>query len=342
MKGNAGQLAGIGQAWPATLKLVVVAGPDDAAAQDQARQLARGYSVETLAGATLKDDPQALLAAASAMGLFGDPLLVRVDGMGDDALAAVQALLAGPQGNPVVGVAGQLRKGSKLLTLLEAAPEALVVVNYEADPRQAGRLVEELAAPLGLKPDRDACTAIFAVADGNRLIMRQELEKLALFLDADATRPKPVRQQEVAAICGGSGGDASQFDLAAAVADGQVPQLIALLDRADPGLAIPLLRALDRHFALLASLRAPVEAGRRPADVVQSARPPIHFSQKDAVTRQIGFWPLADLSRAMGMVLAAEQAIKTSGSLGETLAIDAAITLARRAASLKKRYSSNN
>lgn len=336
MKGNAGQLAGIAQAWPATLKLLVLAGSDDATSLDQARQVAKAYSVESLAGAALKDDPQALVAAASSMALFGGPVLVLVEGLGEDATPAVQALLDGPAGNPVVALAGALKKGGKLQTLLEAAPAALLLVNYEPDMRQAGRLVEELAAPLGLKPERDVAAAIFSASDGNRLIMRQELEKLAVFLDADATRPKPLRLADVAALCHGSS-EADQFDLAGAVTAGQVGPLVALLDRADPGLAIPLLRALDRRFAQLAAMRAQVDNGRRPADVVQAARPPIHFSQRDVMVQEISFWPLPQLARAMQDVLAAEQAIKTSGSLGEKLALDTAITLARRGAALKKR-----
>ncbi|MEI6418121.1 MAG: hypothetical protein WCO82_03550, partial [Sphingomonadales bacterium] len=83
MKGNAGQLAGIAQAWPATLKLLVLAGSDDATSLDQARQVAKAYSVENLAGAALKDDPQALVAAASSMALFGGPVLVLVEGLGE-------------------------------------------------------------------------------------------------------------------------------------------------------------------------------------------------------------------------------------------------------------------
>jgi DNA polymerase-3 subunit delta len=314
----------------------VLSGSDEATSLDQARQLAKSYTVETLVGNSLKDDPQALVAAASSMALFGGPVLVQVEGLGEEAAPAVQALLNGPAGNPVVALAGALKKGGKLQTLLEAAPAALLVVNYEPDVRQAGRLIEELAAPLGLKPERDVATAIFAASDGNRLVMRQELEKLALLLDADATRPKPLRLADVAALCHGTS-EADQFDLASAVTAGQVKQLVALLDRADPGLAIPLLRALDRRFAQLAALRTQVDNGRRPADVVQAARPPIHFSQRDATAQEIGFWPMPQLARAMQDVLAAEHAIKTSGSLGERLALEAAITLARRAAALKKR-----
>ena len=126
MKTDAARIAAIARAWPADVRLVLLHGPDEAASRDMAGQvtagLGAGVTITELAGNALKSDPQALMAAATSLSMFGDRELVRVDGLDDDALAAVEALLEGPPGHPVLAVAGSFKKGSKLLTLADKHP----------------------------------------------------------------------------------------------------------------------------------------------------------------------------------------------------------------------------
>lgn len=343
MKIDAARIAAIAKRWPDDVRLVLLHGQDGAASRDYADQIARQFAdsanpmaVETLAGSVLSADPQALIAASGAMSMFGDRTLVRIDGLTDDGLEAVEALLASPAGNPVLAVAGALKKASKLQALADRSPAIAALISYEPSLRDAGKLASDIGTELGLRPSRDAAMMLFEAAGGDRMLIRRELEKLSLYLDTSPAQPKPLEAADVAALAAGAG-DADQFALAGAVAGGHVVQTADLLARLTPGLGIVALRAVERRLTLLLSLRGAVDGGAPPRTVVDGAKPPIFWKEKDAMVAELGAWTTPMLVGALAALLGAERQIKSRGSLGETLAHAALLDLVRRAAVAQRR-----
>lgn len=343
MKVDAARIAAIAKRWPDEIRLVLLHGPDGAASRDMADQIARQFAdatnpmaIETLSGAGLAADPGALAAAAGAMSMFGDRTLVRVDGMDDNGFDAVEALLAGPAGNPVVAIAGGLKKGSKLQALADRSPAIAALLSYEPTLRDAGRLVGDIGAELGLRPTREAAIMVFEGAGGDRTLIRRELEKLGLYCGATVAAPRPLEAADVAALAPGAG-DVDQFGLAGAIASGQLAVVVDQLARLGDGLGIAALRAVERRMTLLLTLRSAVDRGARPDAVVEAARPPIFWKEKPAIVEELAAWTTPALVAALAALLGAERAIKSRGSLGETLAQAAMLDLARRAAVARRR-----
>jgi DNA polymerase-3 subunit delta len=337
VKVDASRIQAIAKQWPPGLRVVLLHGADSSASQDLAGRIARGFAdpanplpVEELTGKAIAADPQALVAAAGALSMFGDRTLVRVDGADDDSVDAVTALLASPAGNPVLMVAGPLKKGSKLQALADREKAIEHLASYEPSLRDAPRMVGDLGAELGLRIGRDAAIALFESAGGDRSITRSEVEKLSLYLDSDSDRGRQAELADVAAI-GVGAGDSDQYELVAAIASGRPAQTAALLAR-QSGVAIPVLRALDRRFSQLLGLRQAVDAGSSPRNAVEAARPPIFWKEKDAFVAELGLWTTPGIVAALGAILAAESAIKSANSLGEILAYKTMLDLARRAA----------
>ncbi len=341
MKIDAARAAGFARAWPADVRLLLLHGYDQSASRDLAGQIvagqaATGAGVTELIGAALKDDPQALLAAVTSLSMFGDRELLRIDGLDDDGLVAVEGLLAGPAGYPVLGVAGALKKGSKLLALAEKHPAVAACQQYEATLRDAGRLLNDMAGPLGLRLDRAVAEALFALADGDRMIMRRELEKFALYKDAMPGTPQALTLDDLAAL-GITLGDAELFAPIAAITTGDAAEATDLLARLPDGTAIPLLRALERRLAQLALLRTEVDAGRSPGDVIEGQGRAIMFKDKPALTKALALWDQPRLAAAQADVLAAERAVKTSGGLGDLGAHARLLAITRRAMAARRR-----
>lgn len=343
MKVDAARVAAIARRWPDDIRLVLLHGPDSAASFDMASQIARQFAdpsnpmaIETIAGAGLANDPQALLAAAGALSMFGDRTLVRIDGLEESGLTAVEALVAGRPGNPVVATAGALKKGSKLLGFAERSPAIAAMINYEPSRRDAGRLASDIGVELGLKPSREAALLLFDAASGDRGLLRRELEKMALYLDASPASPRSVEVGDVGVLAAVAG-EADQFALAGAVAGGQIALAVDILGRMPSGFGIVALRAVERRFGLLLSLRAQVDAGSSPQQVVDAARPPIFWKEKEAIATEVAAWSSDTIVAALGALLAAERAIKSRGSLGELAAHAALLDLVRRAAIARHR-----
>lgn len=320
----------------ADIRLTLFHGADEAASADLAAKLVAhmGSEVTAFAPAQIKEDPGRLADEAAAVSMFGDRRVIRVDGAGEESVEAVSLLLGSPAaGNPVVMTAGALKKGSKLLALVEAAPNAFAVVSYEPDARDTGRLVESVAADYGLQPTREASARLLDACAGDRRLLRRELEKLALYLDAAPDRPRKLEPEAVVAV-GAAIDDADFAPLVEAVASGQpgrVDRHIAkLLGQGIAGIA--LLRAVARRLWLLAELRTAVDAGVSPQAAVEAARPPIFWKEKDRVTAQLQRWRSQALHHALNRLLAAERDIKKSGTAGDVLAAQALLAISALAA----------
>ena len=321
------------------IRLVLLYGADDSASRDLADRFARQFddagnplSVDVIPANELTKDPARLAAAASNVSMFGDRTLVRVDGADEDALAAVAALLDGAPGNPVVVVAGNLKKGSKLLARVETDPACLAHVSYAPQARDAAAAVEEVAREVGLTPARGAARALFEACGGDRLVLRRELEKLALYLDATVAAPLSFDLGDLAAI-GADVGDAETGALVAGVAGGDAGVADLHLTRLTAqGLpAITLLRAVMRRFWLLLDLRAAVDGGASPSSAVDAARPPVFWKDKPALAAELAKWRTPAVRAALARLLAAERAIKRSGSAGDVLATQLLLGLATQA-----------
>lgn len=321
---------------PASVRLFLFYGPDEAGSRALVRRLAAGAGADAervdLASAELKSDPARLTDEAASISMFGTGRYIVVDPASDDSLEAATTLLSSDvAGNPVALVAGTLKATSKLLKLCLADPSAIVFPSYLPDERDWERLVTELARPFGLSMRPDVAQRIAERAAGNRAVVEQELAKFALYLDADPTRVVAVEMETVEAVgAAREEGDASAlldhvFDGNPAGAQGELARL-----RSEGTEGITLVRAALRRALLLARLRARVERGESPAAVIASQGKSLWSKEKDGVTRQLPGWPAAQLDRCVRRLLQAENDVKNSG-LGPAAADAELLAIARQA-----------
>ncbi|WP_164155443.1 DNA polymerase III subunit delta [Sandarakinorhabdus rubra] len=341
MKIDPGRAAGFATSWPAEVRLLLLHGPDESASRDLAGQIAAGQAksgagITDLIGAALKDDPQALVAAVTSLSMFGDRELLRLDGLDDGGTAAVELLLAGPAGHPVLATAGYLRKGSTLLAMAEAHPAIAACMNREPRAEDAPGLLGAMAAPLGLRMDREVAARLFEASEGDRLVLRRELEKFALYKNAAPEAPQRLTLEDVAAL-GADTGEAELFAPIGAVTTGDMETVAELVARLPDGVGIPLLRALERRFAQLAQLRAEVDRGLSPAAAVDNARPPVFFREKSFYIKALIIWSQRLLAAALADVLAAERNIKAGGGVADLGVQQLLLDLTRRAAMAEQR-----
>ena len=332
MKGDARALRRLDPA----VRLVLLYGADTSASADLARSVARLFpdAEQVIAAATLTADPAALVAAASEIAMFGGARVIRVDDAGEDVLPAVaQVLDARVTGNPVVVVAGTLKKGSKLVARVEAAAGALAVVSHAPDAAGAARVVGDIAAEYGVRLSREAAAALAEATAGDRGIARQEVVKLALFVDATPATPVSADVAEVAAI-GAAVADADYGALVDGVAGGApvvVGRQLAEFGASTTG-GIGLLRVVTRRFWLLLDLRAAVDGGASAATVVDGAKPPIFYRERPRIVAQLARWRTPAIRGALARLLEAERAIKRSGSAGDVAVDQLLLALAVQAA----------
>lgn len=288
-------------------KVILLYGPDQGLVAERADSLA------TKSGVDLSDpfcvvridaddaaaDGARLADEAHTVGMFGGTRLVRVSGSTRRDLAkAIKPVLDTPPVDSIIIVeAGDLKRNSGLVGVLEKSKNALCIRCFQDADRALDQLIDEEIVQNGLRIGHEARSVLKALLGDNRMLSRGELSKLALF----SIGKDEVQLEDVHAIVG----DASKLvidDVVDSVATGNPSKLQSVLPKAIEADYSPdmIVAAVLRHFQYLQQARAKVQQKRQPvSSVVGSSRPPIHFSRKDAVSRAISLWSLDRIGRAL-------------------------------------------
>jgi DNA polymerase-3 subunit delta len=320
-----------------SIRLYLLYGPDEAASRALSARLGVALGAEAervdLTGQIVKGDPARLADEAASISLFGGRRWIRLDPAGDESLDAITALLEAPAaGNPVVAIAGTLRKDSKLLKLVQGSRAALAHVSYLPEGRDADQLVVALGRELGLQLRPEVARRLASATGGDRALISGELEKLALYLDAAPDRLKPVEHDALDAL-GAATEEGDLSRLSHAVFAGQPALADAELARlAGEGIeGITVLRALGRRALQLAQLRGQMAQGESIDRVMETAGRAIFWKERDQIVQELGRWTPERLATAIQRLAEAERQVKAPGYPGHALVEEELLTIARAA-----------
>jgi DNA polymerase III subunit delta len=275
-------------------------------------------------------DPGLLAAEAASVPLTGGRPLVRVRDAGDGFAPAAKAALAGPGPGVVVLEAPEAQARSKLRTLLEPAPAAAVIACYRERGADLARSVGAILGELGVSAEPAALDWLAQRLGEDRMLLRRELEKLALYVGEGG---KVGVEDAVACVAEGSALGLEEALTAAMSGD------LATADRAletafaEGANAVQVVRAALRHVQRLHLASLAVAGGAAPGAALDGLRPPVFFRHKPAFERALRQWRPEALEAAGTALLDAERRTKTTGLPGATVAREAVMRLARQAAS---------
>ena len=318
------------------IRLFLLHGPDESGSRALGALIQEGLGAGAdrvdLTPAALRQDPALLATEAAAISLFGGRRYVRVEGAGDESIPAVEALLEAPAaGNPVLLIAGQLRKESKLLALATASDAAMAHASWLPEGQEADRRIADLARMAGLQLSRGAVRAVLSDSGGDIAIAAREIEKLALYADAAPDRPRALEEEHVALL----GADAREGDLDRLVdlvlggrVDAAATELARLRGEGREG--IPLLNAVTRRLLALAPVRAQVEAGDSIETAIGRART-LRRTDRSA-PGQLESWRSDRLAATLDRIGVVQRGLRDSAGAGGVLAEDALLAIARGAA----------
>ena len=296
-----------------SLRFYLFHGPDDAGSRALADKLLKALAAEkvVLSGAAVKAEPALLAAEAGAISLFGGARLIWVDPAGDEIVEGVAALMdAGAVENPVVAIAGALRKTSALLKLAEAHGAALAHASYAPEGRDAERMVIEAGRAEGLQVDPAVASRLAAACNNNQAIVAHELAKFALYLGAAPDRPQELTHDAVD-LLGADSGEGDMMRLGDLALSGRADDLFEELDRVALGNneAIPVVRALQRRLIQLAGLRAKVDEGASVDAVMTSMGKALFWKDKPLMQRLLSGWTSERLAAMLERSAALERTI---------------------------------
>lgn len=320
--------------------IVFFCGPDEAGANAAAADLVAllpdaGERVE-LTGAELKADPARLGDEARSTSLFGETRHIWVRVAGEDALAALETLIATKEAGagaacPVIVVATGATDKSRTAKLLEQREDAAVAMFYVPDLPAVTQSVRVLGDAAGVHLDAALAERIARAARLDVRLAQSEVEKLALFLDAG---PQSPRRADAAALdaVGAACEDDSTAPLVDAVLGGDTKQLAPELQRMrEQGMnPVGTLLAFERRAALLARIAARGHQRAPGGDELQ--RLGVFWRDRQAVLHQAAIWHGPRLTRLTGRLMALHRQLLVDHQGAETLLSQGLAEIARQAA----------
>nr|WP_087574011.1 DNA polymerase III subunit delta [Sphingomonas sp. CDS-1] len=338
MKANRGQIEKALDAPPADCRFFLLYGPDEAGSATLAKRLERAMGPEAeridLDGSTLRDDPARLADEAASFSMFGDKRWIRINGMGEESLPALTALLeAEVAGNPVIAIAGALKPASKLLKLALEHKQTMAFVSYQPDARETEQIAIGIAREGGLRLSSDLGRRIADLTNGDRTLMAGEVEKLILYLDAAPDRPREATEEALDALSADNP-DSDAAPLVNAVLGGDLRGMHRELGRlAEAGTAMAaVLRPLLTRAMLLANIRADFDDSGRLEGAVEMAGKAVFWKEKGVVTRQVRIWDAPGIARVIQRLAQAERASRSGRGLGDLMVRHELLAIARQAA----------
>lgn len=326
---------------PGPARLVLLFGEDTGLVRERADALARAiagddpFRLVDLPREAAAKDAGLLAAEAATPALTGGRRVVRVRDATDGLANAAKAVLAGAGPGIVLLEAGSLdgRKGLRA-ALEKAGPEAAVIACYAETGAALEASIVAVLREFGVTAD-PAATAWMAQRLGeDRLVMRRECEKVALYVGAGG---RVTEEDAFASLSEGSTLDLDAALLAAT--EGDAPRTDRALDAAfaEGAAAVQVVRLAMRHVQRLEAAAIAVAQGAAPKDALEGLRPPVFFKSRPAFERALRLWRPETLAAAGIALLEAERATKTTGIPDVAVARAAVMGLAREAVRAKRR-----
>ncbi|WP_292126140.1 DNA polymerase III subunit delta, partial [Mesorhizobium sp.] len=255
------------------MAIVLLYGPDRGLVAERAKTFALKtglplddpFSVVKLDGAEVDRDEGRLLDEARTVPMFSDRRLLWVrNASGQKALADdIKALTAEPAPDALILIeAGDLKKGTGLRAIVEAAGNAIALPCYADEARDLDTVIDDELRKAGMSMTLDARQALRRNLGGDRLASRGEIDKLVLY----AHGKKEIDLDDVNALSGDVSG--ASFDGAVdAMLDGKVGDFDIAFTRhcASGGHPFLVLSSAMRQLQAIQVMRGQMESGGRNA-----------------------------------------------------------------------------
>lgn len=328
----------------AGIRACVIHGKDRSGVAERAEILCKAitpdlndpFNVTALTDTDIDGDEARLEEALTALSMIGGRRLVRVR-LGSDK-ASIDKMLAGALKthadggfNPdcmLVIEAGALGRDSALRKAAEAGKGSVGIACYEDEAGDIARMTREALAVDKVGLTTDALQTFVARLPRERGLMRQEIERLALFVGPGSGRTIDVDELEAHL---GVEADASLSDAALQAFGGRAAPAQGGLRRAlaEGESAVMAVRSASIHLNRLRRINVLQGNGAGAKEAAKAAG--VFWKQEAEMLRQARAWRLEELDVVQDSVNTADAATKTTGLPEHLIAERLLLEIAARA-----------
>ena len=292
-------------------------GPDSGLARERSQLLVKallGDKPDNMAildttEARLLSDPALLADELSAVSFLAGKRVILIRDAGDKLTKILEAAADLMRADVyVIVLADELGPRSSLRLWFEKAPNAASVACYHDEARDLGELVRETFGKANISVGAEVVQYLLGQLGNDRYVTRQEMEKIITYVGDEQSL-----SLEAARLLTDANQETDLDEAVTALADKNLAGLDkALLQLVKEGVApVAYLRALSRYFMRLYAIKLQAQ-NSSVESVIAALRPPVFFKQVPILTRHAKQWNLDAIAKALGFIMAAELACKTS------------------------------
>ena len=304
------------------------------AAQAIVEDLSDPFRVADLDAGVIASDPAQLADEAAAISMTGGRRLIRIGPVSDRLASAFESFFKQPAGDSVVvATAGELAAKSRIRKLFESTPTAAAIACYSDNLATLDSLIDSVLGPHNLSIDSDAKAWLLQNLGSDRMVSRQELEKLATYMGKEGADSVRVVGLDDALACVGDS-SAELFDQAGrATMRGDAPAMARALGKAmeSGDSAVGILRLVARRIQRLHYVASAVESGARRDAAFKGLTPPAFSREANEMSSLLSRWTAPRLARALELVNEAEARCKTTNMPTEAICARTLMQLAHAA-----------
>lgn len=299
-------------------------GPDQGLVSETARRLMRHYagadadpmSEIILEPEELKADPSRLAVEARMISMFGGLTRIRVRGANKTLTKTLTELLEDMPETVIVLEAGNLPPRDSLRALAESKKNARTLPCYADNAETLKSLIRKTFSDAEISVDSNTIALLSDTLGNDREVTRRELEKLTLY----AADSKTLTTEDIETLSGDNA-TITIDEILDSTGTGRTEKLDQAITRAfNAGVdAQRLLISALNHFTWLRRLRADVDSGAQPREVLDRQRPRPHFSRKSNLEQQLRLWSDETLASACSRIYQAISISRKSAPLASAI-----------------------
>lgn len=302
----------------ATCRVVLLYGPDSGLVRERAKQLIAAwlgadydpFALVDLNESALLADHALLADELNAIHMMAPKRVILVRDAGDKLTRILAGCVAYFNASvTVILCADELASRSSLRQWAEKESCAAALACYHDEIRNIADVVRASFEAHQIVADRDAIDYLCQQLGNDRYVTRQELEKCCLY-SAESKRFSLADAERLVDY----NREASFDDMVHALADRNVKSLDSALHQLlrEHHSPVAYLRMAQRYFNRLYHIRGQMAAGMSAEAVVQGLRPPVYFKHVPLLIRHAEAWSPPQIARALGLLVNAELACKSS------------------------------
>ncbi len=264
-----------------------------------------------LSEAELLADPPRLADELSAVSMMCPKRVIIINDAGNKCTEIIEsASSCFHKDNFLVVIADELSGKSSLRAFFEKNNDCAALACYRDEMRDVQTVIRGRLDAAGISYNRDVIDYLSSQLGNDRYVTYQEIEKLILY----AGDEKKLTLND-AELLVDNNQDMQLDDIVNAVADRNLISLEKNLTQhlREGTQPIMYLRALQRYFSKLYSIRAQMQqTGQNAEMVISGLRPPVFWKQKDPLMRHVNGWNIENIVKALKLLITAELDCKTS------------------------------